>query len=100
MNNDFLGNLLNTIAYLVPVMGLVWKGAKISARIDALESKVGENIGKFCSDHKTMQKELDEEKDFRQNDTQELKEILNRIQQSIVRLETKIDIEDKSKKGA
>lgn len=100
MNNDFLGNLLNTIAYLVPVMGLVWKGAKISARIDALESKVGENIGKFCSDHKTMQKELDEEKDFRQNDTQELKEILNKIQQSIVRLETKIDIEDKSKKGA
>ena len=100
MNNDFLGNLLNTIAYLIPVMGLVWKGAKISARIDALESKVGENIGKFCSDHKTMQKELDEEKDFRQNDTQELKEILNRIQQSIVRLETKIDIEDKSKKGA
>lgn len=100
MNNDFLGNLLNTIAYLVPVMGLVWKGAKISARIDALESKVGENIGKFCSDHKTMQKELDEEKDFRQNDTQELKEILNKIQQSIVRLETKIDIEDKVKKGA
>jgi hypothetical protein len=100
MNNEFLGNLLNTIAYLVPVMGLVWKGAKISARIDALESKVGENIGKFCSDHKAMQKELDEEKDFRQNDTQELKEILNKIQQSIVRLETKIDIEDKSKKGA
>jgi hypothetical protein len=65
-----------------------------------LESKVGENIGKFCSDHKAMQKELDEEKDFRQNDTQELKEILNKIQQSIVRLETKIDIEDKSKKGA
>lgn len=100
MNNDFLGNLLNTIAYLIPVMGLVWKGAKISARIDALESKVGESIGKFCSDHKAMQKELDEEKDFRQNDTQELKEILNKIQQSIVRLETKIDIEDKSKKGA
>ena len=100
MNNDFLGNLLNTIAYLIPVMGLVWKGAKISAKIDALELKVGENIGKFCLDHKAMQKELDEEKDFRQNDTQELKEILNRIQQSIVRLETKIDIEDKSKKGA
>lgn len=100
MNNDFLGNLLNTITYMLPVMGLVWKGAKISARIDALESKVGENIGKFCSDHKTMQKELDEEKEFRLNDTQELKEILNRIQQSIVRLETKIDIEDKSKKGA
>lgn len=65
-----------------------------------MESKVVENIGKFCSDHKAMQKELDEEKDFRQNDTQELKEILNRIQQSIVRLETKIDIEDKSKSGA
>lgn len=100
MNNDFLGNLLNTITYLLPVMGLVWKGAKISARVDALESKVGENIGKFCSDHKNMQKELDEEKEFRLNDTQELKEILNRIQQSIVRLETKIDIDDKSKKGA
>lgn len=100
MNNDFLGNLLNTITYLLPVMGLVWKGAKISARIDALESKVGENINKFCSDHKTMQNELNEEKDFRQNDTQELKDILNKIQQSIVRLETKIDIEDKSKRGA
>lgn len=100
MNNDFLGNLLNTITYLLPVMGLVWKGAKISARIDALESKVGDNIDKFCLDHKSMQKELNEEKEFRLNDTQELKDILNRIQQSIVRLETKIDIEDKSKKGA
>lgn len=95
MDNNFLKDFLNTIVFLVPVMGLVWKGAKLSARLDQLESKVGENIGKFCNDHKVMQQELDEEKQYRLTDTQELKEILNKIQQSIVRLETKIDIEDR-----
>ena len=95
MDNKFLKEFLNTIVFLIPVMGLVWKGAKLSARIDQLETKVGENIGKFCNDFKTMQQELDEEKQYRLTDTQELKEILNRIQQSIVRLETKIDIDDR-----
>ena len=42
-----------------------------------------------------MQSELDEEKEYRLTDTQELKDILNKIQQSIVRLETKIELSEK-----
>ena len=95
MNENFLKDFLNTIVFLIPILGLVWKGAKISARLDELERKVAENIGKFCKDHREMQSELDEEKEYRLNDTQELKDILNKIQQSIVRLETKIELSEK-----
>ncbi|MBQ5763796.1 MAG: hypothetical protein IIV96_04065 [Ruminococcus sp.] len=95
MNENFLKDFLNTIVFLIPILGLVWKGAKISARLDELERKVEENIGKFCKDHREMQSELDEEKEYRLNDTQELKDILNKIQQSIVRLETKIELSEK-----
>jgi hypothetical protein len=95
MNENFLKDFLNTIAFLIPILGLVWKGAKISARVDEIEHKVAENIEKFCKDHKEMQSELDEEKEYRLTDTQELKDILNKIQQSIVRLETKIELSEK-----
>lgn len=95
MNENFLKDFLNTIVFLIPILGLVWKGAKISARVDELESKVSENIEKFCKDHKEMQSELDEEKEYRITGTQELKDILNKIQQSIVRLETKIELSEK-----
>lgn len=95
MNENFLNDFLNTIAFLVPILGLVWKGAKISARVDEIEHKVAENIEKFCKDHKEMQSELDEEKEYRLTDTQELKDILNKIQQSIIRLETKIELSEK-----
>ena len=95
MNENFLKDFLNTIVFLIPILGLVWKGAKISARVEEIEHKVAENIGKFCKDHKEMQAELDEEKKYRLTDTQELKDILNRIQQSIVRLETKIELSEK-----
>ena len=95
MNENFLKDFLNTIAFLVPILGLVWKGAKISARVEEIENKVAENIEKFCKDHKEMQSELDEEKEYRLTDTQELKDILNKIQQSIVRLETKIELSEK-----
>lgn len=95
MNENFLKDFLNTIAFLIPILGLVWKGAKISARVDEIEHKVEENIERFCKDHKEMQSELDEEKEYRLTDTQELKDILNKIQQSIVRLETKIELSEK-----
>jgi hypothetical protein len=95
MNENFLKDFLNTIVFLFPILGLVWKGAKISARVDEIEHKVAENIEKFCKDHKEMQSELDEEKEYRLTDTQELKDILNKIQQSIVRLETKIELSEK-----
>ena len=95
MNENFLKDFFNTIVFLSPILGLVWKGAKISARVDEIEHKVAENIEKFCKDHKEMQSELDEEKEYRLTDTQELKDILNKIQQSIVRLETKIELSEK-----
>jgi hypothetical protein len=95
MNENFLKDFFNTIIFLIPILGLVWKGAKISARVDEIENRVAENIEKFCRDHKEMQSELDEEKEYRLTDTQELKDILNKIQQSIVRLETKIELSEK-----
>jgi hypothetical protein len=95
MNENFLKDFLNTISFLIPILGLVWKGAKISARVDEIEQRSRRTSKKFCKDHKEMQSELDEEKEYRLTDTQELKDILNKIQQSIVRLETKIELSEK-----
>lgn len=97
MSADYLKDFVNTVVFLLPVLMLVWKGAKLTARLETLEVSVKEKTEKFCKDHNEMRNELELEQKSRRNDTQVLMNALNDIQKSIVRLETKIDIEDKKK---
>lgn len=97
MNGEYLKEFINTIAFLMPVLLLVWKSAKLTSRLEVLEQSVKEKTEKFCKDHSEMREDIEREQKSRRNDTQMLLSALNDIQKCIVRIETKIDIEEKKK---
>lgn len=88
-----MNQFVSTIIYLIPLLTLVWKGAKLSAKIDQIDTTMKEKITKFCNDHKEMQKALDKERSETDRDIGTLLATLNEIQKSIVRIETKLNIE-------
>ena len=95
MTSDFLNQFISTIVYLIPLLGLVWKGAKLTAKIEQIDSTMKEKIEKFCSDHKEMQRQIEAERKETDRDISAVLKTLNEIQQSIVRIETTLKIEDK-----
>lgn len=95
MTSDFLNQFISTIVYLIPLLGLVWKGAKLTAKIEQMDSTMKEKIEKFCNDHKDMQRQIEAERKETDRDISAVLKTLNEIQQSIVRIETTLKIEDK-----
>ena len=95
MTSDFLNQFLSTIVYLIPLLGLVWKGAKLTAKIEQIDSTMKEKIEKFCNDHKDMQRQIEAERKETDRDISAVLKTLNEIQKSIVRIETTLKIEDK-----
>ncbi len=95
MTSDFLNQFISTIIYLIPFLGLVWKGAKLTAKIEQIDSTMKEKIEKFCNDHKDMQRQIEAERKETDRDISAVLKTLNEIQQSIVRIETTLKIEDK-----
>ena len=98
MDGKDIVSVVNTVVYLLPVLVLVWKGAKLTARFEQLESTVKEKTDKFCKDHQEMKEKVEAEKNARLADNQILINSLNEISKFIVRIETKLDIEEKPKK--
>lgn len=98
MDGKDIVSTVNTIVYLLPVLVLVWKSAKLTARFETLENTVKEKTDKFCKDHAEMKEKVEAEKNARLADNQILINSLNEISKSIVRIETKLDIEEKPKK--
>lgn len=94
MNSDFLYNILQTVIFLLPVLGLVWKGAKMTSKLETLDATVKEKTEKFCKDHAEMQKKIEIEKDNNEKSIDAIMLTLTEIQKSIVRIETKLDIEE------
>ncbi len=45
-NSEFLRDLIMTVVFLIPVLGLVWKGAKMHARLETLEERQKEEFQK------------------------------------------------------
>lgn len=97
MTADYLKDFIGTIAYLLPLLALVWKGAKLSAKIEQIETIMKEKIEKFCADHKEMQKQIENERKETDRDISAVLKTLNEIQQSIVRIETTLQIENRAK---
>lgn len=95
MTGEYLKEFISTIAFLLPVLGLVWKGAKLTAKIEQIDFTMKEKIEKFCNDHKEMQKEIENERKETDRDISAVLKTLNEIQKSIVRIETTLKIEDK-----
>ena len=98
MSADFLKDTLQTIIFLLPVIGLVWKGAKMAAKVEQLEATVKEKTEKFCKDHAEMQSKIEKEERENEKKVDAIMLTLTEIQKSIVRIETKLDMEEEKHK--
>lgn len=97
MDSEFLKSLINTVVFLLPVLGLVWKGAKLAAEFENLKKNVQEKTEKFCRDHKEMQSKIENERLATDSSVASIMATLTEIQKSIVRIETKLDMEENKK---
>ncbi len=97
MSGEFLKDTIQTVIFLLPVLALVWKGAKMSSKVEQLEATVKEKTEKFCKDHSDMQKRIEEERKNNDKSMDAVMLTLSEIKQSIVRIETKLDLEEKKK---
>ena len=91
MKDEVLTNVIGTIIYLMPVLGLVWKGAKLTAKIEELEKDVEEKTAKFCTDHKEMQKRIEEERKSTDKSIDAIMNTLTEIKTALARVETKLE---------
>lgn len=95
MNDQVLTNVIGTIIYLLPVLALVWKGAKLTSKLEQLEKDVEERTTKFCRDHKEMQAKIEEERKLTDKAIDAIMLTLTDIKTSIARVETKLDMNEK-----
>ena len=91
MKDEVLTNVIGTIIYLMPVLTLVWKGAKLTANIEELEKDVEEKTVKFCTDHKEMQKRIEEERKSTDKSIDAIMNTLTEIKTALARVETKLE---------
>lgn len=91
MKDEVLTNIIGTIIYLMPVLALVWKGAKLTAKIEELEKDVEEKTAKFCTDHKEMQKRIEEERKSTDKSIDAIMNTLTEIKTALARVETKLE---------
>ena len=98
MDAEFLKETINTLVFLLPVLGLVWKGAKLTSRLETLETNVKEKTEKFCRDHSQMAEKIEQERLATDTSIASIMATLTEIQKALVRVETKLDIEDKDVK--
>jgi len=91
MKDEVLTNVIGTIIYLMPVLALVWKGAKLTAKIEELEKDVEEKTAKFCTEHKEMQKRIEEERKSTDKSIDAIMDTLTEIKTALARVETKLE---------
>ena len=91
MSGEFLKDIIQTIVFLLPVLALVWKGAKVTSRLEFLEENVKEKTTKFCTDHSNMNARIEQERKNTEENINAIMKTLSEIQQSIVRIETKLE---------
>ncbi len=95
MTGEYLKELINSVVFLLPVLLLVWKGAKLTARLETLEMVVKEKVEKFCKDHSEMERKINLMDSDNERDFKKLADTLVEIQKAVVRIETKLDLEEK-----
>lgn len=83
------------IIFMIPIFALVWKGATMANQLKNLEALVHEKIGTFCKDNAEMQEQIERIDKDNENELKKLADTLVEIQKSVVRIETKLNINDK-----
>lgn len=97
MDANALKDILNTIIFLLPVLGIVWKSARLTTRFEQLEKNVEEKTEKFCRDHRNMEQKIEQERIATDSSIATIMNTLTEIQKSLVRVETKLDLEENKK---
>lgn len=83
------------IIFMIPIFALVWKGATMANQLKNLDVLVHEKIEKFCKDHVEMLAKIESiDKDY-ETELKKLADTLVEIQKSVVRIETKLNIDNK-----
>lgn len=91
MDAQVLKDFIQMIVFLLPVLGLVWKGAKLTAKLEELEKDVEEKTAKFCKDHSSMADKIEQERLATDSSIASIMATLTDIQKSLVRVETKLE---------
>lgn len=94
MNGELLKDILSTVIFLIPVLGLVWKGAKMAARLEHLESQVKEKTDHLNKNLSLIEEKMEQERLATDSSIATIMATLTEIQKSLVRVETKLDIEE------
>ena len=97
MNAELLKDTINTLVFLLPVLALVWKGAKLATEFEQLKNNVQEKTEKFCKDHRNMEAKIEQERLATDSSIATIMNTLTEIQKALVRVETKLDLEEKKK---
>jgi hypothetical protein len=82
MSSEFLKEMIASVVYLIPLLTLVYKGGKMSARIESIEKE-----------NQRLSAALEDEKSDTDTSIATILQQLSQIQQSIVRIETKLESE-------
>lgn len=80
MDAELLKGMISSVIYLIPLLTVVYKGGKMSAKIETIEK---ENL--------RLTKALEDEKSDTDTSISTILSQLSLIQQSIVRIETKLE---------
>lgn len=94
MSSEYLKEFLSTIAFLIPLLALVWKGALLTARLSTLENTVKEKVKELNNGARQMETKIDKEEQETEASIKQLMTMLNDMQKTIVRIETKIDMNE------
>lgn len=97
MDGQLLKDTIQMIVFLLPVLALVWKASQLASKVNQIEEDVREKTMKFCKDHTNMAEKIEQERIATDSSIASIMATLTEIQKSLVRVETKLDIEDKRK---
>lgn len=98
MSGEAIKDIISTVVFLLPVLTLVWKGAKITARMEGLEAKVKEDEEGTKKNFSLIQDQMRTERVATNASIESIMSTLTEIQKSLVRVETKLDIEEEKRK--
>lgn len=104
MSAEIVKDTINTLIFLLPVLTLVWKGAKLTSRLEHVEEQtkeMGKELEKQTENieenHNLLQKKIEQEHTQTDKSINAIMSTLTEIQKSLVRVETKLDLEEQKK---
>ena len=94
MDGLFLERLIQTIVFLLPVLALVWKGARTASKIETIEATLKERTDRFDRVIKEVKEKAEQERLATDSSFNSVMNTLNEIQKSIVRIEVQLKIDE------